>query len=114
MADKHIANREARWVALNTAPDWCVVDDTVIPFDLSRTLDHELTLYSTSVFARGQPLLMLDSIVQGVDGDAGQGVGSTVSQGSGHVWVREGSPTVYVEGRPVARHLDKVQMNCKR
>jgi hypothetical protein len=23
MADRHVANREAQWVALNTDPDWC-------------------------------------------------------------------------------------------
>ncbi|MBL8357642.1 MAG: DUF4150 domain-containing protein [Delftia acidovorans] len=114
MADKHIANRESQWVAINSEPDWCEVGDDVIPFDISRTLDHELALYAKTVFARGAPILMLDSIVQGVEGDAGSGVSSSVSEGAGHVWVKEGSPTVFAEGRPVSRHLDRVFMNCKR
>jgi len=114
MADKHVANKEAQWVALNTEPDWCKVDDDIIPFDISRTLDHELMLYANTVFARGEPVLMLDSVVQGVVGDGGKGVDSKVSRGNGHVWVREGSPTVYAEGRPLSRHLDRVFMNCKR
>jgi hypothetical protein len=78
MADKHIANRESQWVAINSEPDWCEVGDDVIPFDISRTLDHELALYAKTVFARGVPVLMLDSIVQGVEGDAGSGVSSSV------------------------------------
>lgn len=114
MAHKHVANREVQWVALNTDPDWCEVDDEIIPFDISRTLDHELMLYAERVFARGEPVIMLDSVVQGVDGDAGSGVNSRTSQSPGHVWVREGSPTVFAEGRPLSRHLDKVFMNCKR
>ena len=113
MADKHAANREP-WVALNTKPDWCEVDGDVIPFDISRTLDHELINYAKTVFIRGEPAVMLDSVAQGTDGDAGHGVShSTVSRGSGHVWVREGSPSVFVEGRPLTRHLDKVLMNSK-
>jgi len=112
MADKHVANREP-WVALNTDPDWCKVDDDVIPFDIGRTLDHELMLYAKTVFARGQPVVMLDSVAQGVEGDAGRGVNSKVSQDPGHVWVREGSTTVFAEGRPLSRHLDKVKMNSR-
>ncbi len=72
MAEKHIANRESQWVDINSEPDWCEVGDDVIPFDISRTLDHEFALYAKTVFARGEPVLMLDSIVQGVEGDAVQ------------------------------------------
>ena len=114
MAEKHVANREAQWVALNTEPDWCEVDDDVIPYDISRALNHELMLYAKTVFARGEPVIMRDSVIQGTDGDAGDGVNSEVSEGDGHGWVKEGSPTVFAEGRPLSRHLDKVFMNCKR
>lgn len=114
MADKHVANRESLWVSLNIQPDWCQVGDDVIPFDISRTLDNELMLYAKTVYARGQPVIMLDSVVQGVDGDKGSGVNSEVSEEQGNVWVREGSPTVFAEGRSVSRHLDRVFMNCRR
>lgn len=112
MADKHIANRESVWIAENVCPDFCRVNKKVIPFDIQRTLDHELMHYATSVFARGEPVLMEGSVIQGVDGDKGKGIHSKVSLGSGHVRIKAGSPTVFVEGRPVARHLDPCEMNC--
>lgn len=112
MAEKHIANREAQWVAENVCPDFCKVGKKVIPFDISRPLSNDLMHYATTVYARGEPILMADSVVQGVDGDAGKGVDSHVSQGSGHVWVKEGSPSVFAEGRPVSRHQDLCWMNC--
>ena len=50
MAEKHVANRESLWVALNSEPDWCEVDDDVIPYDIGRTLNHELMLYAKTVY----------------------------------------------------------------
>lgn len=113
MVDKHVANREAQWVALNVTPDFCQVGDDVIPFDIARTLDRDKVLYATTVFARGEPVLMIDSVAAGVVGNAGRGVKSTVSQAAGHVWVRGGSSSVYAEGRKLARHLDPCLMNCR-
>lgn len=112
MAHKHIANREAAWVALNTSPDYCKVGKKVIPFDISRTADHDLMNYAQTVYARGEPVVLLNSVFKGVEGDKGKGVDSRVSLGSGNVWVKEGSTTVFVEKRPVTRHLDLCWMNC--
>ncbi|WP_068639313.1 PAAR-like domain-containing protein [Thauera butanivorans] len=113
MANKHIADREAQWAALNVTPDFCKVGKKIIPFDIARTLDRDKTLYARSVFARGEPVLMIDSVAAGVRGNAGRGIKSGVSQGAGHVWMREGSSTVYAEGRKVLRHLDACLMNCR-
>lgn len=113
MADKHIVNRENGWVALNISPDFCKVGKKIVPFDIGRTADNELMHYASSVFARGEPVVMLDSVFNGVEGDAGKGLDSKVSLGSGHVWIKEGSSTVFAEGRPITRHLDKCWMNCK-
>ncbi len=113
MAEKHIANREVLWVALNVSPDFCQVGNTIVPFDIARTLNQDKVLYARSVFARGQPVMMLDSVARGVMGNAGRGVDSLVSQNQGHVWVRSGSTTVYAEGRPLARHLDQCLMNAE-
>ena len=113
MADKHIADREAQWVALNISPDFCKVGKKIIPFDIARTLEQDKTLYAQTVFARGEPVLMIDSVAAGVKGNAGRGIKSGVSQGAGHVWLRAGSGTVYAEGRQVARHLDACLMNCR-
>ena len=113
MAEKHIANREATWYAACVEPDYCRVGDSVIPFDIARTLDHEKALFAKTFFARGQPVILADSIVAGVDGNAGRGVRSGVAQESGHVWIFEGSSTFFTEGRPTARHLDRCWMNCR-
>lgn len=113
MANKHIANREAEWVALNICPDYCKVGKKVIPFDISRSAKHELMNYARTVYARGEPVVLVDSVFNGVEGDKGKGVDSRVSLDSGHVWVKEGSPTVFAEKRPVTRHLDLCWMNCK-
>lgn len=113
MADKHVADREAQWVALNVSPDFCKVGDKVIPFDIARTLNQDKTLYARTVYARGEPVLMIDSVAEGVIGNAGRGIKSRVSQCAGHVWIRAGSPTVFAEGRKLTRHLDACLMNCR-
>jgi len=113
MAEKHVANREANWRAVNICPDFCQVGNAVIPFDISQTLDNDAMHYARTVYARGQPLVLRDSVVRGVQGDAGRGVISGTSGGSGQVWIKAGSPTVYAEGRPVTRHGDACWMNCK-
>jgi len=113
MAEKHVANQEAHWRAVNVSPDFCQVGNAVIPFDICQTLDQDLMHYAKTVYARGQPLVLRDSVIRGVSGDAGRGVVSGTSGGSGHVWIKAGSSTVFVEGRPVARHRDACWMNCK-
>lgn len=113
MATKHIADRESSWVALNVTPDFCQVGDDVIPFDISRTLEHDKVLYARTVFARGEPVILNDSVASGVKGNAGRGISSQVSRAAGHVWMREGSSTVHAEGRKVVRHLDPCLMNCQ-
>ena len=113
MATKHVANREVQWVPLNVCPDFCCVDGEVLPFDIARTLNQDKAFYATTVFARGEPVLMMGSVIQGVVGNAGRGVLSQVSRGSGQVWLREGSPSVYAEKRSLSRHLDECLMNCE-
>lgn len=113
MAVKHIADRESTWIAANTTPDFCKVGKKIIPFDIVRTLERDKALHATTVFARGEPVLMIDSVTAGVDGDAGRGIKSKVSRRAGHVWMRAGSGTVYAEGRKVVRHHDLCLMNCR-
>lgn len=113
MAEKHIVNREAQWVALNICPDFCKVGDDIIPYDISRSMDQDLMHYAKTVFARGEPVVMRDSVAAGVQGDAGSGIISSASLGRGHVWIKQGSSSVFVEKRPLTRHLDACWMNCK-
>jgi hypothetical protein len=112
-ANQHIADKEGAFIAVNCPPDFCQVGDKVVPFDISRTLNHELT-YAKTVFARGHsPTLTINSVIQGVDGDCGSGVASGTSLGAGDCEVITGAPTVRIEGKPVARNDDKVLMNDK-
>lgn len=111
MASKHVANREKIYLAINTTPDMCVVEGNIVPFDIYQTIDQDKTAYSTKVFARGQPVLMVDSIIKGVIGNAGEGFVSGVSIANGHVKIMDGSPKVFAEKRKLARHLDPVEMN---
>jgi hypothetical protein len=110
MADKHIADKEAKFVAVSTPPDFCKVGNQVVPFDISRKLDKAM-VHATKVFARGVPVLRITDIIQGVDGDAGQGVISGTSKGGGDVLIKTGADNVYAEKLLVARHQSICEMN---
>ncbi len=111
MATKHIADAESSFIVYNIEPDFCVVGDDVVAYDITRILPPEKSNYTKTVFARGKKVLVVGSEVSGVVGDAGKGVKSGTSQSGGHVRVIEGSQTVRAEGKMVARHLDLVLMN---
>jgi len=111
MADKHIADAESSFVIVNVNPDFCRVGKSIIPFDICQVLQPEKAAYATTVFARGQKVMMKGSVVKAVEGNAGKGVRSGVSLGSGDSQIQQGSSTVFTEGRLTARHLDEVLMN---
>ncbi len=111
MATKHIGDAEGTFYVMSVAPDLCVVGKAVIPFDIFQVLTPEKSDYAKTVFARGNPVLMQNSVIRAVIGDAGEGVASTVSEGGGHSKILTGAPTVFAEGRPVSRHMDDVLMN---
>ena len=111
MAEKHIADAESTFKVVNINPDMCFVNGTVVPFEIYRELPPEKSNYSHDVHARGCMVLHVDSVIQGVVGDAGSGVISGVSQGGGNNIIRMGAQTVRVEGYLVARHDDLVGMN---
>ena len=113
MAEKHIADAEAQFHVLNVTPDFCQVGNQIIPFDISQVLAPEKVAYAKTVFARGQPVLLLDSVIKAVNGNAGKGVASGLALGSGDTKIEDGSSTVFIEGRKTARHLDPVTMNGK-
>jgi len=111
MADKHIADAESTFRVCNINPDMCFVNGTVVPFEIYRELPPEKSDYSHDVYARGEKVLHVDSIIQGVIGDAGSGVISGVSQGAGNNQIRTGAQSVFVNGKLCARHNDLVGMN---
>lgn len=113
MSERHIADAEPAFRAVNISPDFCIVNGVVVPFDIFRLLPPERTNYARKVNARGVKVLHKNSIVSGVIGNAGSGVASGVSQGGGDVVIIEGSPSVRVEGQLAARHNDLCLMNVK-
>lgn len=113
MTEKHVADAEAQFHILSVTPDFCQVGNSVVPFDIAQTMPPEKAKYAKTVFARSKPVLMIDSLIEGVKGNAGSGVQSQVSLGGGHSKIAEGSSTVFIENRMAARHDDLVDMNCR-
>lgn len=113
MSTPHVADAEDEFYVLTISPDFCRVGNQVVPFFPMRKLPPEEADYATSVFARSEKVLMVDSIVDGVKGNAGKGIKSGVSQGSGHVKMLQGDSTVFVESRQAARHDDLCWINGK-
>jgi hypothetical protein len=111
MSEKHIADAESTWRVVNISPDMCIVGGKVVPFEIYRELTPEKSDYSHNVHARGCMVLHVDSITQGVIGNAGSGVSSGVSQGGGHTKILEGAQSVRVNKKNCARHLDRCDMN---
>ena len=110
MAEKHIANVEAQWKAVCTAPDVCKVGNTPVPFDSYRDLSNELKA-SPNVYARGTHVYRLTDWVRGTDANAGKGVVSQSSQQPGHVRLVGDNTSVKVNGLVCARHDTIVEMN---
>lgn len=108
---KHIADAEDAFYVKAITPDFCRVGNSVVPFMPLRELKKEKDDYAKTVFARGQAVLMVKSIIKGTKSNAGQGIKSGVARQNGHVQVLEGSATVFVEGRAAARHEDICEMN---
>jgi Domain of unknown function (DUF4150) len=113
MSDRHIADAEAQFKVVNIPPDFCFVNGSVVPFEIYRELPPEKSNYAKTVKARGEKVLHVNSVIKGVVGDAGSGVISGVSLGSGNNVILEGAQSVRVEGELVARHLDLVGMNAR-
>lgn len=109
----HAADAEEEFFVKAVTPDFCRVGKAIVPFFPARILKPEKADYAVSVFARGEQVLMVKSIVGGTKGNAGRGVKSGVSQTQGHVEVVEGENTIFVEGRKLARHDDLCKMNCR-
>src|SRR5262245_31574897 len=110
MATKEIANKLSKPVAVSKNPDICCVDGALVPFDISRDLSHSIK-HSPNVNAQGVPVIHVDSLIKGVDGNKGEGISSGVAQQDGHVLVKTGAPLVNTNGRCTARNMSECEMN---
>ncbi len=109
--EKHIAHRSRYFFAVSITPDFCKVGDKVVPFDIAQTLDQEYRSYTQQVFSESIPILLVDSIVRGVQGNAGQGIHSGVSLATGQSRILTGDEGVIIEDKCVAREGNLVDMN---
>lgn len=110
---RHIADAESKFTVLNVTPDFCRVDGEICPFDISQVLSSELCDYAPDFFARGGRVLHEGSIIDSVEGNAGEGVESGVSQADGHTVMLEGTDHFLVHGKRVCRHEDLCAMNVR-
>ncbi|MFC0327316.1 hypothetical protein ACFFH6_16570, partial [Halomonas organivorans] len=108
---QHAANADAQWLAITSAPDFCRVGNSVVGFDSTATLDSPVR-YSPDVIAAGRKLYRVGDLICGVRGDAGSGIVSGTSLGSGHVLITDGQDNVKVNGLPMARHDSACLINC--
>jgi len=107
----HIADKESKIVIVSISPDFCIVGESVVPFDIARSVVNEQKRYATTVRARGERVLLVSSVVDGVEGNAGKGIISGVSLDQGCSKIITGSSTVLAEDAKVARHNDLCVMN---
>ncbi|WP_212751647.1 HNH endonuclease [Halomonas sp. ATBC28] len=108
---RHAGNAEARWRALTSYPDFCQVSDKIVGFDSRATLGSPVN-YSPNVITAGQRTYRVGDLCQGTEGNAGSGVGSGTSQGSGHVLFLTGHDNVKANGQPVVRDGSECMINC--
>ncbi|MDF9328474.1 PAAR-like domain-containing protein, partial [Escherichia coli] len=97
MGNYHIGDGECRFRVVCSSPDVCEVGGYKVPFDSYQTLDSERQ-YSSTVWARGCRALNVGSVIAGTQSNAGKGVISGTSQGTGDCVILTGSPTVTIEG----------------
>ena len=111
--EPHIADAEDEFFVISVTPDMCKVGKYVVAFDPMQKLSSEEGNYSSSVFSRDEKVLLVDSVIDGMKGNAGKGLKSGVAVKGGHAKILEGSKTVIIEDRLTARDGDEVDMNVK-
>lgn len=108
MAEKKIAHATPELLAINTAPDNCIVGNQIIPFDITCMLSTAINP-SCNVNALSTPVVLLNTQLATVAGDAGSGVKSGTS--CGKVEILDASSTVYANGQQVPFHDSLCTMN---
>jgi hypothetical protein len=109
--EPHIADAEDEFFVLSVTPDMCQVRRAVVAFEPMQKLSSEQGDYSSTVFSRDEKVLLVKSLIHGMQGNAGKGLASGVAVQSGNAIVKEGSSTVIIENRLTARDGDEVDMN---
>ncbi|MBR8317096.1 PAAR domain-containing protein [Burkholderia dolosa] len=109
-SSQHIAN-ESDWKAFCTQPDFCRVGNQIVGFETFAVINNK-QMASPNVKAQGKPVYRVGDTHKGVKADAGQGVVSQTSGGTGYVKILSGQSNVKVNGLPVARNGSACLINC--
>ncbi len=107
----HIADAESDFYIIAVGPDVCRVGKKIVAYEPSQKLNQEKSAYAKTVFARDEKVLMVDSIVKGLIGNAGKGIYSGVAAKKGHSKILPNKRTVWVEDKQAAADGDEVMLN---
>lgn len=107
----HAGNADSQWLAVTSFPDYCRVGDKIIAFDTTASLDNPID-FSPNVIMAGYEVYRVNDLCKGTQGNAGKGLVSGTSGGSGHVKLLTGQESVKVNGKVLARHDGECLINC--
>lgn len=110
----HGADASGEWIAICTEPDYCYVGPKLTPFDPTRRLDAWwMANPDPRVRARTHHVYLDQDKMCGVQGDAGKGIVSGTSLGSGYVTIIAPNPTarVLIGSRPLAHDGTRARLN---
>ncbi|HAV1239786.1 TPA: DUF4150 domain-containing protein [Salmonella enterica] len=110
MAERHIGHRSPQYVVVSMAPDVCLIGNMPVPFDSFQILSNE-KYYISNVRAHKNPILTVDSIIAGTQGNAGKGINSGTSLSRGDCRILTGVDHIKCKGKPIALHGSLVAMN---
>lgn len=101
------------WFVLSVETDYCRVGDAVVGFDSYARIDNKSTA-SPNVKAQcgAKPLYRVGDIAIGMQANAGQGIRSQTSRGSGIVEFLTGQCNVKANGKPIVEDGSKCLVNC--
>ncbi|WP_183106867.1 polymorphic toxin type 15 domain-containing protein [Mitsuaria sp. WAJ17] len=108
---KHAGNADAQWRAVTKQPDLCRVGKDVVGFSSFSQLDNKVT-HSPDVYGDGLQIYRVGDLFKNVQADAGSHIVAGTSQGSGHVLILSGHPTIKLNKQPMAWQGSECLINC--
>lgn len=110
----HSGTEEGQWVAACTAPDVCIVGGTPVPFDTTAILSNNWAGQNpvTNVTGHQVRIYRETDMLQQVNGNAGSGISSGVSQGGGHVLFLPPPPhNVFIANQQIVVNENQCMIN---
>lgn len=103
---------EEGWIAACTEPDVCLVGGSPVPFDTTSVLSSWGPNPETRIRIHNVRVYRHTDLIASVQGNAGEGQTSGVSQGGGHVFMLEPPPhRLFVANEQVIRGENECMVN---